>query len=208
MFRTSHAPLPLHSTVVTGILLGALLFPLRGMGVPPFEAPVSGEIGPKGGKVKLPNGVEVLVGPGAFKSPTTVHVFPADGVPTRGGVTLYKQVGWSFRVEPSLKNAKVNVRVPVALTPPGYAAYMLKLDLIGPPICDREKCKGNFYMSCSIRDDFAWFDVSGLDTPNVLQVAVRKSKNTGKVRGGSLPLQGSEHPVAQPTKEEAAEKTP
>ena len=69
--------------------------------------------------------------------------------------------------------AKVNVRVPDKLIPEGYQVELLKLDLNGPPICDREKCKGNFYLSGQNEKGFTTFDVSGLDTPNILQVAIQ-----------------------------------
>ena len=153
-------------------------------GAPPFVPPIEGNVGPKGGEVALPDGITLIVGPGAFSEETPLRLHAVNPVPVRGGAERFEQLGWSFRVEPTLKKAKVNLKVPVSLVPEGEHPLLLKLDLSGPPICDPEKCRGNFYMSAgNIKDGFAWFDISGVCEKNVLQVAIKK----GKKRLGKLP---------------------
>lgn len=141
---------------------------------PPHLPPIVQTVGPKGGTISLPNGTELMIGPGAFSDATEVRVYPVEGRPVRGGALRFQHIGWGFRVEPTLKNAKVNLRVPTSLTPPGCKPHLIKLDLIGPPLCDGKKCKGNFYLSGGLRSTFSWFDISGLDTSNILQVAIRR----------------------------------
>ena len=142
----------------------------------------------------LPDGITLVVGPGAFAKEVPLRIQAVNPVPVRGGAQRFQQLGWAFRVEPTLKKAKVNLKVPVELIPEGHHPHLLKLDLSGPPICDPEKCKGNFYMSTSgIRDGHAWFDISGVCEKNVLQVAFKKMKKR------PTPPSGTQAAEPQPT---------
>lgn len=158
-------------------VMGSLFTLPLALANPPHLPPIVQTVGPKGGTISLPNGTELMIGSGAFSAATEVRVYPVEGRSVRGGSLRFQHIGWGFRVEPSLKNAKVNLRVPTSLTPPGFKPHLLKLDLIGPPLCDGKKCKGNFYISGGLRTTFSWFDISGLDTTNILQVAIRRPKS-------------------------------
>ena len=166
----------------------------HGLAVPPFLPPATAVVGTKGGTITLDNGIRIQIGANAFPGPTRVSVYPANGVPTRGGAVSFDQLEWAFRVEPSLKGVKVNVKVPDSLIPEGYDVELVKLDLNGPPICDRDKCKGDFYMSGQSVDGFTSFDVSGLDTVNILQVAIQVPR---KERMRRLQL-SQQKPAAKP----------
>ncbi len=165
------------ATPVFALLAGLVIGIAPVYGSPPFFPPIEGTVGPKGGEVALPDGITLIVGPGVFGKEVPLRVHAVNPVPVRGGSQRFQQLGWAFRVEPALKKAKVNLKVPLSLIPEGEHPHLLKLDLSGPPICDPEKCKGNFYMSTgAIRDGHAWFDISGVCEKNVLQVAIKKGK--------------------------------